>query len=66
MQLNIVGLLFGDIFGEEEDSYDMEEYGLANFIVDDRESYRERSPMRYVLLMINPSKSLFLWKLLTK
>ena len=39
------GLLFGDIFGEEEPAYDMEEYELANFIVDDRESCRERSLM---------------------
>ncbi|WRX12759.1 Transcription elongation factor Spt6 [Theobroma cacao] len=40
------GLLFDDIFGEEEAAHDNEENEMANFIVDDGISYGDRSPMR--------------------
>lgn len=59
-QLNIIGLLFDDIFGEEEAAHDNEENEMANFIVDDGISYGDRSPMRYILLIMKPSKLLFM------
>ena len=37
------GMLFGDIFGEEKAAYDTKECELENFMMDDQESYRERS-----------------------
>ncbi|XVE52348.1 hypothetical protein DITRI_Ditri02bG0115800 [Diplodiscus trichospermus] len=40
------GLLFSDIFGEEEATSDLDESEMTNFIVDGEESYRERSHMR--------------------
>ncbi|PPR93639.1 hypothetical protein GOBAR_AA27036 [Gossypium barbadense] len=56
MQLDIVGLLFDDIFGEEEASFCGQTYEMSDFIVGEEKSYGEGSSLRYILLII---KSLF-------
>ncbi|KAL1061063.1 hypothetical protein V6Z11_1Z046100 [Gossypium hirsutum] len=48
MQLDIVGLLFDDIFGEEEASFCGQTYEMSDFIVGEEKSYGEGSSLRWL------------------
>ncbi|KAK5785397.1 hypothetical protein PVK06_039979 [Gossypium arboreum] len=48
MQLDIVGLLFDDIFGEEKASFCGQNYEMSDFIVSKEKSYGEGSSLRWL------------------
>ncbi|KAK5775748.1 hypothetical protein PVK06_043687 [Gossypium arboreum] len=48
MQLDIVGLLFADIFGEEKASFCGQNYEMSDFIVGEEKSYGKGSSLRWL------------------
>ncbi|KAH1074825.1 hypothetical protein J1N35_027153 [Gossypium stocksii] len=48
MQLDTVGLLFDDIFGEEEASFCGQNYEMRDFIVGEEKFYGEGSSLRWL------------------
>ncbi|TYH95361.1 hypothetical protein ES332_A12G100700v1 [Gossypium tomentosum] len=48
IRLDIVGLLFDDIFGEEKASFCGQNYEMSDFIVGEEKSYGEGSSLRWL------------------